>query len=77
MFGCLKTYNALEKMSDELQLLKDEVNELKIANEQAIINKETITKFLDDMHQIIRISSKQEAKKVNEVKKKGRPKKSG
>lgn len=76
MFGSHKTTNAIETMGTELQLLKDEINALKKVNEQAIINKETITKFLSDMHQIVRISSVQEAKKINEVKKKkGRPKK--
>ncbi len=78
MFGFLKTGNALEALNVELQLVKDELHNLKLANEMAIINKDTITKFLDDMHQIVKISSVQEAKKVNEVKKKkGRPRKNG
>lgn len=77
MFGYQRTSNALETMGAELQLIKDEVNSLKLLNEQAIINKQTITKFLDDMHQIVKISSVQEAKKVNDVKKKGRPRKNG
>lgn len=65
----------ISTLTCEIVLLTNKIEQLRQMNQNAIINREVIAKFIDDMHKIVSITAIQEAKKENEIKKKGRPKK--
>ena len=70
MFGLKKMQTEISTLTCEIVLLTNKIEQLRQMNENAIINREVIAKFIDDMHKIVSITAIQEAKKENEIKKK-------
>ena len=76
MFGLKKISMDIEILSSQIQSMFTMLEELRQTNKEAIINRETITKFIDYLNAIVKQSSTNECKYVDITKKKpGRPKK--
>lgn len=76
MFGLKKLTMDIEILSSQVQSLFTMIEELRQTNNEAIINRETITKFINDLNAIVKLSSIKECKDIEIPKKKcGRPKK--
>ena len=72
MFGWKEQNARYQELTKELQYLRMALEELTKTNEQAIINRQTITKFIDDLNNIVKITKVQTDKAIS--KKPGRAK---
>ena len=77
MFGLKKLIMDVEILSSQVNYIFMMIEELRQTNKDAIINRETITKFINDLHSVVKMSNLQDLKMCHDVKEIEPPKKRG
>lgn len=78
MFGYKSIKEELLNCRKAILILNDEILKLREANEEAIVSKQNIVKFMDEINSIVKFSAQHGECKANEnkpEKKRGRPRK--
>lgn len=75
MFGLKKLIMDVEILSSQVNSIFMMIEELRQTNKEAIINRETITKFINDLNAIVKLSSPIDLKRCKEIKEVEPPKK--